>query len=343
MPAHCSFVVIHAWPESVRQRVGHPWGPLPIHLVNDGTDSTVIEVLVHLFPEALRQTYGGGPGETENEYDESDYFPFFCAIRNGAHTEILLPLFVWRYEPQWAGGLPAVMGPDHPDFSDGVRALRVALRFNAPRVALEIIRVAWPASINERDGIGNDGGRSTFLHLAVARGASREVVEYLVQWRPAMVRERDDDGCLPIHYAGWHSDEAWRADPDAARVLVNEWPGSLLEANRDGELPVHRAVRSDSLSLVQALVELSPATLRARETSSSGRTPLHVAVARPDAPPEMVQYLVEQGPGALQMRDGNGLLPLELAAESDASLDVWFLCISKWPECVPNGAGGERA
>lgn len=97
--------------------------------------------------------------------------------------------------------------------------------------------------------------------------------------------------------------------------------------------------KSSSLDLVRALVAEEPSSseslLRAR-TVAAGSTPLHAAVSRPDATsPDVVEYLLEGWPGALRIRDAHGYLLLELAVERHAPLDVLFLCLLKWPECVP--------
>jgi ankyrin repeat protein len=328
MPAHCAAVVVHFWPESVRHRARNG-GQLPMHLVNHLTQHSAADFLLDVWPEAVLHTYGP---------DEDGNFPFFCSIKNGARLRIVLRLFLQRYlPPDWdgEGGFPPEMAADHPAFRDGVRALQLALEVNAHLGVINLVLLGWPASLQERlvNGL-------TPVHLAIATGGARDVVEYLVHWRPAMVREQDGDGNLPIHYAGWHHDEAWRADADAARALIEAWPESLLEANHAGELPVHRAVQASSPALVQVLAELSPQSLHAR--NAAGLTPLHLAVARgPDASPGVVACLLDQHPGVLQQRDAHGLLPMALAVASRAPLDVLFLCVLKWPECVPHG--GDRA
>jgi hypothetical protein len=49
----------------------------------------------------------------------------------------------------------------------------------------------------------------------------------------------------------------------------------------------------------------------------------------------MVTFLLHQSPRALQLRDASGSLPVEVAAAGDAPLDVLFLLVTKWPECLP--------
>jgi hypothetical protein len=104
-------------------------------------------------------------------------------------------------------------------------------------------------------------------------------------------------------------------------------PGVVASGRNSG------SSQANSLALVQVLSEPSPQSLQAR--NAAGLTPLHLAVARgPDASPGVVACLLDQRPGVLQQRDARGLLPMELAVASRAPLDVLFLCVLKWPECV---------
>jgi Ankyrin repeat len=329
-----AFIVAHYWPESVQHRGREE--ELALHLANAETDPAAVLLLLRLWPEAARHSYGA--------VDEAENYPFFCAIRNGAPPQIVLLLFGARY------GDGAVMGADHPAAHDGVRALQISLEGNADPVVVAIVHTGWPDSIHAAFGHGR-----TPLHVAVAHGAPQAVVRDLIGLRQEAVLERDDDGCLPIHYVrsftewvpgdGSFQSDSWQ-NADTAQLLVQMEPVCMLLRNNAWQLAVHKAAQTDSLALVQVLVEQSLPyswhlrTLLARD--AAGSTPLHVAVARgPDAPPAVVKYLVEQGPGALQERDNNGFLPWELAVACGAPLDVLFLCVSTWPECLP--PGGDRA
>jgi hypothetical protein len=333
LPTHCAFIAVHFWPEAVQQRGGE--GELPLHLVNARTEPAAVVLLVRRWPEAAQHSYGAA--------DEEGNYPFFCAIRNGAPPEVVLLLFGARY------GDDAVMAADHPASQDGVRALQIALESNADHVVVGIVHRGWPDSIQ-----ATFSHRRTPLHVAVAHGASHAVVRVLVGLRREAVLELDDDGCLPIHHVrsftawvpgdGSFPSDSWQ-NADTAQLLIQTQPVCMLLKNTAGQLAVHKAVQTNSLALVQVLVEQSlpyskyVRTLLARD--AAGSTPLHVAVARPDAPAPVVKYLVEQGPGALRERDNNGFLPWELAVASGAPLDVLFLCVSTWPECLP--PGGDRA
>jgi ankyrin repeat protein len=328
-------VVMFFWPESVQRRGRE--GQLPLHLANARTDPAAVLLLEELWPEAARPTYGA--------VDEAGNCPFFCAIRNGATPQIVLLLFRARY------GDGAVMGADHPAAHDGVRALQIALEGNADPVVVAIVHTGWPDSIHATFGRGR-----TPLHVAVAHGAPHAVVRDLIGLRQEAVLERDGDGCLPIHHVrsftewvpgdGSFQSDSWQ-NADTAQLLVQMEPVCMLLRNNAWQLAVHKAAQTDSLALVRVLVEQSLPyswhlrTLLARD--AAGSTSLHVAVARPDAPPAVVKYLVEQGPGALQERDNNGFLPLERAVACGAPLDVLFLCVSTWPECLPRGAAADRA
>jgi hypothetical protein len=52
-----------------------------------------------------------------------------------------------------------------------------------------------------------------------------------------------------------------------------------------------------------------------------------------------VEYLIEQWPQATRVRDAHGRLPIYLAAAHGARLDVVYILLSSWPECLFAGMG----
>ena len=67
---------------------------------------------------------------------------------------------------------------------------------------------------------------------------------------------------------------------EVAHVLVDAWEQALQETTKFGELPLHLAVRCEApLELVQYLVERDPRALQVLEhDDDDGRLPLHHAV-----------------------------------------------------------------
>jgi hypothetical protein len=72
-----------------------------------------------------------------------------------------------------------------------------------------------------------------------------------------------------------------------------------------------------------------------------GGPPLHVAVARGTCSLDLAHLLVGQSCGSVRTRDANGMLPLLLAAATDAPLDVLFYLATTWPESIHEPRTGQ--
>ena len=111
------------------------------------------------------------------------------------------------------------------------------------------------------------------LHVAVASGASLEVLETLLEAHPDGVREADGEGLLPLHLALEHS-----APDETVLGLLRAWPEACTI--RDGDsaaLPLHIAVQSHaSARLLRALLAAHPEAVRLGD--GDGTLPLHMAL-----------------------------------------------------------------
>lgn len=304
-----SWCLLEARPELIRQRARNN-GPLPIHLVNRRTPESVALLLAQKWPEALHLSY--------EPYEEGGA-PFHCAIKNRATFDVVLLLFLLRYEPTLAASaawrakiywMAVVLGGQYEALrlhetsaQDGVLALHLALQANVDCRVVRLVLSAWPASIRARDGNGR-----TSLHLAVANGLPHHMVVYLANVWEQAARERDNQGCLPIHYVRSFT-PLW---PDSARALVMLYPESLQQTNHAGEIPLHGAAQSKSLPLVRFLVGAYPAGLRHK--SNDGLLPLHKAVqAAQPVGEQIVPYLIQQRPESVWDRTQNGRTVLHFA------------------------------
>jgi hypothetical protein len=75
-----------------------------------------------------------------------------------------------------------------------------------------------------------------------------------------------------------------------------------------------------------------------KEIDSRGSTPLHLAVARSQPSLDLVKFLVGLPFPTARARDGRGLLPLQVAAEADAPLELLYWLAGAWPEAVYSGS-----
>jgi ankyrin repeat protein len=83
------------------------------------------------------------------------------------------------------------------------------------------------------------------------------------------------------------------------------------------------------LEVVQFLVERNPTALET--VDRNGWLPLHYACRCNHVSLEVVQFLVERNPAAVGMADCSGYLPLHLACQTQASLEVVQFLVEKNP------------
>jgi hypothetical protein len=218
---------------------------------------------------------------------------------------------------------------------------------------VQFVHQSWPDALREK----SEGG-CTPLHEATkgsfwrSRAVVRlEIIRYFLDQLPCLVEETNRRGCLPLHFAaGSH------ATPDVIRLLVERGPTSLLLArlHDDGEVALHKAVahnvhHGSPLDVVQFLVELCPKALQVAD--KRGFLPLHESVyvfcVRFDPPHlwdlrmPMIRHLVKAWPQALEVQDGAGRIPLLVAAESNATLDVLFHLLTSGPQSISGRRRGQ--
>ena len=127
------------------------------------------------------------------------------------------------------------------------------------------------------------------LHLACEKGAQTGVIPYLVEQWPDVVRLRDSQGCLPLHNACYYVEQTLQLED--IQSLVEEWPDSVKHRSRvNGATPLHYACGK--------------------------KTDIGVATG-------LVQYLMEQWPGAVRVTDWDGRLPLHNACMDHQSYNQY--------------------
>jgi ankyrin repeat protein len=112
----------------------------------------------------------------------------------------------------------------------------------------------------------------TALHMAAA--AFRRPVAQLLVTHGADCRARNRRGAQPLHYAADanHWDPTAQAETIEYLLSVGADPNAL---DSSGVAPLHRAVRTRSLTAVQALLD---GGAKPRAPNKAGSTPLHLAV-----------------------------------------------------------------
>jgi ankyrin repeat protein len=287
-------------PESLDERTDSEERSLPLHVAASyGAPMQVVEFVVDQRPDALAQADGRGR------------LPLHVAARHGAPPNVLR--FLVERRPQSA----------RERDSDGDLPLHSLFERRTAPVSVQIFLHAWPESALEK---GRNG--QVPLHLAVAAHLRRhpfqlDVIRLLAdQGGPEAVLARDDAGQVPLHVAAKGGDQAL----DVASLLIERGPASVRALDRHCRLPLHVALLEHSGSspaLVRLLVAAFPESVRVRDRY--GIPPLHVVLSHEgdNCSIEIVQHLLEAWPeSALVRASSSGLVPMLMAATSNASLDV---------------------
>jgi ankyrin repeat protein len=170
------------------------------------------------------------------------------------------------------------------------------------RLALTRLLVGrWPPSLH----VPTPCGRLA-IHLAAASTAPVEVLQLLVEAHPEALQARDDGGSLPLHLAVARTE----LDLEVVRYLVRQRPEAVRERDGRGSLPLHVAVST-----------------RPASTVLGGKAEAGILKALVDAWPQSIH---EAGGGG----GPDGLIPLHLAAASDAPLLVVFWLLRLCPDSI---------
>lgn len=110
---------------------------------------------------------------------------------------------------------------------------------------------------------------------------------------------------------------ACKHDPpiDVINLLIEANPhAAFIRSHPHGELPLHYATGSyiASSDVINELVKLNPAAVATQRTDDLRTTPLH-QVCTFHAPYEIIKMLVDACPRALDIKDGLGRTPWDIA------------------------------
>ncbi|KAK9447765.1 ankyrin repeat-containing domain protein [Limtongia smithiae] len=148
------------------------------------------------------------------------------------------------------------------------------------------------------------------LHTAARDGKELTVRNFIKQDR-TLVARRDEDGRTPLFWAVSSGHESIvqalitaATDPDGQLSLID-----IDDVDDAGWTVTHIAASIGSLPVLDILLPYHPSL---DKQTSAGQTPLHYAVSRMRY--DVVKRLLEAFPGAVRIRDKQGLVPLHRAA-----------------------------
>ena len=172
---------------------------------------------------------------------------------------------------------------------------------------IQTVYEAYPNAISVREPYK----KALPFHLATAFEASLDVVQYLYSKNKLAIQTERLDGVYPIHLAcGFY-----RGDASVLNFLLEEYPESASKVCTIIEWsPMHSACHGGvtDLEFLQKLHALDPTMIH--KGDKHGRTPLHLACRSRKGNPQMIQFLVQNAPTTIHVRDAlDGWTPLFLA------------------------------
>lgn len=163
---------------------------------------------------------------------------------------------------------------------------------------------------------------STILHTAAARGQVEVVKDLISSYE--IINSTDTQGNTSLHTA------AYRGQLSVVEVLIQACPSSVHSRNNVGETFLHKAVtgfqnptfrRLDhQIVLMKQLVcsKIFKIEETINATDHQGRTALHLAI-KGNLHSDMVQLLMIVGSLDVNIRDNNGMAPLDLLKQRPRS------------------------
>lgn len=191
-------------------------------------------------------------------------------------------------------------------------------------------------------------GNKKYVSLPVGKLTIQLTLEsflpFLLSHHPDMIRAQDSHRAMPLHIAIQNP----AIPTEIVRWLIKRDVSTLQHADSAGRLPLHLACHARApVETLQLLVQQTGADagtmVRARDRN--GALPLHLLLSPPAISSvggtatttvklDPVEYLLKAHPQSAESRNSQGELPVMLACQSRAPLDVLFLLLKASPTSV---------
>jgi len=167
------------------------------------------------------------------------------------------------------------------------------------------------------------------IHYAVGHGnKSLEFCKVLIDAYPESLKiEALFNGSLPIHEACGHGDGFWRVDTvDTIQYMLDLYPDIINARDSQRDLPIHHAANLGNAKTIELLLKHDPdaaSKMTIESEDSIKQLPLHIAIRAAEHHNAIdgiisndlkaVQVLYDAYPEAINIRDGDGDTPLDIA------------------------------
>ncbi len=170
----------------------------------------------------------------------------------------------------------------------------------------------------------DDPLNNSVMHMVAFKG---KLSVLRMMWARGMkCKHRNLQGETALHWAVKCPDEA------AMRAIIVELvtigDADVNAGSNHGDTPLFYAISDGNLPAVMELCESGSSLLL---LNSDGDSAIHLAISSGNV--GVVSYVLERLPGAAQLRDGIGRLPIQIALES-GNEDIIKVVLLAWPLCL---------
>eukprot|EP00956_Cyclotella_meneghiniana_P030443 scaffold76682_cov82-Cyclotella_meneghiniana.AAC.3 len=184
------------------------------------------------------------------------------------------------------------------------------------------------------------------LHTAcLNKIISKEIIQYLINKWPQALKEENGYGWgfrgLPLHNYVDGITGRQNIDIEIVKDMVEKYPDALLLIGENiPSTPLHILLEHKNVGamfdIVEYLVESEPMSLRRKDVRLE-QLPLHNACKNRNITKEIIQYLVNKWPEALQERNDTGCNPLLLLCEnskenSKIGVEILQVILDEYPD-----------
>ena len=265
---------------------------LSMHLVCTTEDATVavLQAVYSAYPEAISTP------------DENGHCPLHLALVHGCQFDVVNLLLHLDGGVKVAGLRDAL----------GRLPLHLALEHKRPLPIIQCILSAY----SEASTFQDDAGDFALHTCSLAAGIDYDgVLAFVLSKFPEAAQRKNHFGHLPLHRA-----LDGRASTNCLRLLLDAFPGAVKERDMRGRSPLSAACEHGEYPAIELLLAIWPEAVR--EHNFVGQLPLHVACCH-HAPLKAIQLILSAYPiGSTDCGGDARKLPLILAVEHDASVDV---------------------
>ena len=302
--------MMDSFPDASKKKDGRGWLPLHWAATVDETEEEHIDALARERPLAARTFHTSGGASSSVD----------LAHQKGEHNLLPFHLIVSSRHPSLSNVKRVhSLYPDAVFLHDSNGWLPIHW-CSRNCLNIEVLQFLLDCYLDSVTEVTDDGQLPFLLSMGNKRWA---VSELLLSVNPDAIDSIDNAGNTALHYA------ARFCNPDSAKVIISRKPEFLLTKNFAGELPLHQIfshiLRDESnsekdrsrarwkqLEILRIMLEECPETVSHRD--NAGDLPLHLAINL-DASIEVIEAIYNVYPTAALLPDNKGNLPVHFASD----------------------------